>query len=113
MAVRQLLAEPNPKDPLEVAIAEECASQPELFKMKARQHVAQHAKPGAVAAAVSQPTQQQETPAQAADDTRHEPENQAGTSSEAAVAAAAATDASAPAQAGVTHAHSRPEELQG
>lgn len=89
-AVRQLLGEPNPKDPLEVSIAEECANQPELFKMKARQHVAQHAKPGAAAAAAapqpaqqqegavataaaaSQPPRQQETPAQAACLTQHE-----------------------------------------
>ena len=95
MAVRQLLAEPNPKDPLEVAIAEECASQPELFKMKARQHVAQHAKPDAAAPAEApQPQQQQENPAQAAGHTQKEqPAPQLGTSPQAAASAAAAAAA--------------------
>lgn len=50
VAIRQLLAEPNPKDPLVVDIAEEYDSQPEVFKAKARQHVALHATPQAAVA---------------------------------------------------------------
>ncbi|WIA17879.1 hypothetical protein OEZ85_009379 [Tetradesmus obliquus] len=53
VAIRQLLAEPNPRDPLEVAIAEEYVSQPEVFKAKARQHVARYATPQAAAAAAA------------------------------------------------------------
>ncbi|KAF8062087.1 UBE2T [Scenedesmus sp. PABB004] len=54
VAVRQLLAEPNPKDPLVADIADECVSAPEVFAAKARAHVARHAAPGAAAALSAQ-----------------------------------------------------------
>eukprot|EP00882_Tetradesmus_deserticola_P023287 GHRQ01025339.1.p1 GENE.GHRQ01025339.1~~GHRQ01025339.1.p1 ORF type:complete len:147 (+),score=72.70 GHRQ01025339.1:166-606(+) len=53
VAIRQLLAEPNPRDPLEVAIAEEYVSQPEVFKAKARQQVARYATPQAATPATA------------------------------------------------------------
>ncbi|KAI0018453.1 ubiquitin-conjugating enzyme [Xylariomycetidae sp. FL0641] len=49
-AVRQLLVEPNPDDPLEARIADEYRENRELFDKNARQYVASYAK-GAAAGA--------------------------------------------------------------